>query len=222
MKTFAVAWILVFPFMPSALAAGDTPEKYARLLDRERDTVVRRDFVPNKTFTQGEVRLIRRDGAAVMQTVLYSSFLKYVVGEIGKKESSSWPPGREGHDDSVKYIDAVRNAQSRIEDRFKKRTDRRDGRRKMLIEFILTDKESIVAICEPELSEGKGDLRIVSAVPMTFLDLSRRYVTGNFYEIAKDALKLSAAEAKALLDPMLPREQGAKEGASGRFPMRKA
>lgn len=218
MKFTAAAFIALFFCVTPALAAGDPLEKYARLLDRERDEIVRKDFVPNKTLTQGEVRLIRRDGAAVMQTVLYSSFMERVVGEIGKKESSLWPPGRDGHEDSAKYIDAVRNARNLIEDRSRKRAGNRDRRRKMLIEFILTDKESIVAICEPDLVEKKGEVRIVSAVPITFLNLSRNYVTGNFYEIAKDALKLSDAEAKTLLDPMLPRGRGGKEKGVGTIP----
>jgi hypothetical protein len=206
MKMRVAAFALVFFCAPAALAVEKMQVKYAELLDRGRDRVTRSAFVPDEEQPQGEVRLIRRGGAAVMQTVLYSNFLKRVVAEIRKKELSSWPPDREGHKDSLKYIDAVLKTQSRIEDRFRERRNRLDRRRKMLIEFILSDNASIVALSEPELEEKSGRMRIVSARPMVLLELPRGYVRGNFYEIAVDALKLSPKEAKALLDPLLPGE----------------
>jgi len=191
-----------------ASAAVAPPAELAPLLDGARDRVVRAAFVPSDDQPQGEVRLIRRDGAAVMQTVLYTRFLKRVVAEIRAKELASWPPDRKGRGDALKYIDAVLEARSRIQERFPARKNRSDRRQRMLIEFILSDRASIVAISEPELEEENGHVRIVSKRPIAVLDLSRTYVRGDIYEIARDALKLGRMESRDLLEPLLPPESG--------------
>ncbi len=191
------------------------PAKPARLLDGARDNIVLSAFVPSDDQPQGEVRLVRRGGAAVMQTVLYTRFLKRVVAEIRKKELASWPPDREGHDDAKKYIDAILEARNRIQERFPGRRERGDRRQKMLIEFILSDKASIVAISEPELDEGDEHVRIVSKRPIVVLALSRTYVRGDIYEIARDALRLSRKESQDLLEPLLPPESAGDGETAG-------
>ena len=91
-----------------------------------------------------------------MQTVLHTRFLKRAVAEIRKKELACWPRDRKGHDDARRYIDAVVEARNRIQERFRARANRADRRQKMLIEFILSDTASLVAISEPELEEADG------------------------------------------------------------------
>jgi hypothetical protein len=190
-----------------AVAAEETPKaEYARLLDGSRDEVVRSEFVPSAEQPVGEVRLVRRGPAVVMQTVLYTSFLKRVVAEIRKKDVADWPARRHGHDDAMKYIEAIQSAQAGIQERYRRRENRGDRRQKMLIEFILSRNASIVAIAEPALSEADGHMRVVSRRQIAVLPLSRVYVRGNIYEIAWDALKLGRKESRDLLEPMLPRE----------------
>jgi len=139
----------------SAWAAdGKATTVYAQLLDDKRDEIVRSEFVPTEEQPVGEVRLIRRGQAVVMQTVLHTALLKRVVAEIRKKELASWPPERKGHGDAQEYIDAITTAQQRIQERYRQREDRGDRRQKMLIEFILSGRASIVAISEPELDRG--------------------------------------------------------------------
>lgn len=214
MRTRVVVFALFILHASAALAEVKPPAKYARLLDGAKDQVVRSAFVPDEENPQGEVRLIRRGAAAVMQTVLYSRFLKRVVAEIRKKELASWPPDRGGHEDALRYIGAVLEAQGRIQERYRERGNRGDRTRKMLIEFILSDTASIVVLSEPELEEENGHMRIASARPVAVLELSRAYVRGDFYEIGRDALRLKGREARNVLEPLLPRESGEMEGPS--------
>ena len=216
MKTrAAAAFALAVLLGLDASAEVTPPAKSARLFDGARDNVVLGAFVPSEDQPQGEVRLIRRGGAVVMQTVLHTRFLKRVVAEIRKKELASWPRDREGHDDALRYIDAVLESRNRIQERFPGRANRADRRQKMLIEFILSGNASLVAISEPELEEANGHMRVVSKRPIVVLELSRTYVRGDIYEIAWDALKLGQKESKDLLEPLLPPDSGGDAEASG-------
>jgi hypothetical protein len=208
------ALILAAIAAPAGAAEGKPPAAWARLLDGSRDVVVRAEFVPSGEQPVGEVRLVRRGSAVVMQTVLYTKFLKRVVAEIRKKEMAAWPPDRPGHDDAMKYVDAVQSAQAGIQERFRTREDRGDRSQRMLIEFILSGDASIVAIAEPALVEKGGRMRVASRRQIAVLPLSRAYVRGNIYEIAWDALKLGREDSWSLLEPMLPPESPAEPAPS--------
>ncbi len=205
--TRLLAVLIVGLFSLPAVAAEGTPRAdYARLLDGSQDEIVRSEFVPSEEQPVGEVRLVRRGPAVVMQTVLYTRLLKRVVAEIRKKDLADWPMSRHGHDDAMKYIEAIQSAQGAIQERFRRREHRGDRRQTMLIEFILSRNASFVAIAEPSLAEAGGHMRVVSTRQIAILPLSRVYVRGNFYEIAWDALKLDRKESRAILEPMLPPE----------------
>ncbi len=190
---FAALLVSAAPARP--LQAGTAPEtKYAALLDGARDEILRRAFVPSELLRQGEVRLVRRGDGAVMQTVISSAFLPRVVGGIRRKELASWPPERRGHDDSQRYIAALGKAASEARSP------------KLLIEFILTRRASIVVLYEPSLSGPEEEYRIASKRPIAVLELSRTYVRGDIYEIARDALRLDGKEAAKVLEAVLPGE----------------
>lgn len=104
----------------------------------------------------------------------------------------------------------------RIQRESRQRKNRAERRQKLLIEFILSGKSALVAVCEPELAVEEGHYRVTSKTPVAILELSRAYVRGYIHEIAWDALGLSNNKAKRLLDPMLPREPAAKEAAPAR------
>ncbi len=194
--------ILGVASLPAAAAEGTPTADYARLLDGARDEIVRSEFVPSALLPVGEVRLIRRGPAVVMQTVLDTKFLKRAVAEIRKKDEADWPASRRGHDDAMKYVEAIQAAQAGIQERSRGR----DRRLRMLIEFILSRDASIVAIAEPSLAEAGGHMRVVAKRQIAILPLSRNYVRGNIYEIAWDALKLDRKQSRNLLEPMLPPE----------------
>ena len=202
----AAVLVLAVLYGSAWAADGKAETAYAHLLDDKRDEIIRSEFVPTEEQSVGEVRLIRRGQAVVMQTVLHTALLKRVVAEIRKKELTSWPPERKGHSDAQEYIDAITTAQQRIQERYRQREDRGDRRQKMLIEFILSGRASIVAISEPELEEKSGHMRVISRRSIAILVLSRTYVRGGIYEIAWDALRLDRKESRKLLEPMLPPE----------------
>jgi len=104
----------------------------------------------------------------------------------------------------------------RIQRESRQRKNRAERRQKLLIEFILSGKSALVAVCEPELAVEEGHYRVTSKTPVAILELSRAYVRGYIHEIAWDALGLSNNKAKRLLEPMLPREPAAKEAAPAR------
>jgi hypothetical protein len=198
----AAVLVLGLHFAEAGRAEPDASTTFARLLDGGEDRIVRSAFVPSKTLRQGEVRLIRRGRAAVLQTVLSTRYLKRVIAEIRRKEAASWPEGRNGQTDSLRYVDALTRAQAGIQERYRGRGGRRQ---RLLIEFILSDGDSLVALSEPEIEEdGDGHFLVVSKRPVAVLPLSRTYVRGNFYEISRDALKLEGEEAVRILEPLLP------------------
>lgn len=211
-----VALFLCLLFAEAGQAETEAAKRYESIMDGSRDRIVRSASVPSDLLPQGEVRLLRRGEAVVMQTVLNSRYLKRVVSEIRTKESASWPADREGHADSLRYVAALTEGYDRIQRESRQRKNRAERRQKLLIEFILSGKTALVAVCEPELAQKEGHYRVTSKTPVAILDLSRAYVRGNIFEIALDALGLSKNEAKKLLDPMLPREPAGKEAAPAR------
>jgi hypothetical protein len=183
-----LAALLVLSGCGSTGWAGDLSSR----LDPSKDEVVRSAPVPSSWFPQAEVRLIRRGGAVVMQTVIASRLFQQVVREIRRKESSAWPPGRTGHEDSKRYVDALDRAYREVERRFREKDAPGDRRRKLLIEFVLSEDSSFVALLDPER-------RVLELLP-----LSRRYVRENMEEIAVDSLGWSRREAGEALKPLLP------------------
>lgn len=184
-------------------AQGDGSTRNAPFLNGKNDQIVRSAFVPSRWLPQGEVLLLRRGDAVVMQTVLFSSYLDRVVAEIRRKEQALWPPGRQGHADSERYLDALAAAREGIRrDAGQDRPGRQ--RQKLLIEFILSGRAALLALFEPDIEEKDGHYRVTAKRPISVLDLSPVYVRGNIYEIAWDALRMSREESEALLEPMLP------------------
>jgi hypothetical protein len=114
-----------------------------------------------------------------MQTVIVSWLFKRVVGEIRRKESSVWTPGRAEHGDSERYVDALERAYRTVEGRFRKQENRGDRRRKMLIEFILSEETAIVAFLDPDIEGDFGGFRIGRRELLEILPVSRHYVREN-------------------------------------------
>jgi hypothetical protein len=199
-------FLLFTALIPAAQADAGPAGKYDALLEGSKDEILRRAFVPSPDRRQGEVRLVRRGNAAVMQTVLSTAILRRVVGEIRKKELSSWPPERPGHADALRYIAALRQAGEEIQARSRKRKERGDRRQALAIEFILSEDASIVAFYEPALEETEEGFGIASKRLISILELSRAYVRGDIYEIAWDALKIKKEESAMVLDPLVPEE----------------
>ncbi len=106
--------VLVLPALLScalrALAASEPAALPAALLDASADRVVARTPVPDATRKVGEVQLIARGDAAVVQTLLRTKVLARVVAEIRKKEDANWPADAAGHGDMIRYQEALASA----------------------------------------------------------------------------------------------------------------
>jgi hypothetical protein len=196
--------------------AADAPtgepgwERHAALLEGSRDQLVRSARVPSDEQPQGEVRLLRRGAAVVMQTVIQSTVLRRVVAEIRRKELATWPEGSAGAADSRRYVEVLfEAARERGEDHPPPGAGEDEGggrRRGLLIEFILAERAALVALYEPQIAGGEPRFRLTGRRRLALLELSRAYVRGDLLEIAVDALQLSRQEAEGVLGPLLPPE----------------
>jgi hypothetical protein len=187
-----------------AAAAGPTAAQ-AALLDIARDVVVESTFVPSAQRPQGEVRIVRRGGRAVVQTILYTRVLKRVIGAISDKERRNWPAGAAGHADMERYVAALeefRRAAAARPDQAGAEVDRRV---QALIEFIDAPGDPLVAIGGVTLAatagqEGTaGAVRIGARATPALLSLSADYVRRNMALIVADAFSVDPGEAATRL-----------------------
>jgi len=186
-------------------AATDPTAGQTALLDIRSDVVVDRAFVPSARRPQGEVRIVRRGGHAVVQTLLYTRVLKRVVGAITDKERRNWPAGAAGHADMERYVaalEAFRRAAAERPDQAGPDVDRRV---RALVEFIDAPGEPLVAIGGVTL-EGTGGLeetaesvRIRARATPSVLTLSADYVRRNMALIVADAFSIKPGEAATRL-----------------------
>lgn len=169
------------------------------LLAAGAETVVATTPVPSPARRVGEVRLLRRDRVAVVQTVLDTALLPRVIAEIRTKEEANWPPGRPGHDDAVRYVTALEETGAALRRRQPKDPRRAHRRLHLLIEFALSDRQAAVAVSGWERDDA-GGLRRVE--PLVALPLSRDYVRANMRLIAADSFHVEGAALDALLAPL--------------------
>ncbi len=165
------------------------------------ETLIWRAPIPANPPYQGEVRLIRRDSALVMQTILNSKVLRHVVAAIQKKELRDWPEDREGWIDSRRYSDELYRVYESIQARAKKRK-RSDRYLNLLIEFILQERHSFVALYEPTLSKSGDQFSVQEKEVLKKMNTSRAYIYKNLQEIARDSFQLEEQEVLKLLQPM--------------------
>jgi hypothetical protein len=170
-------------------AAGPVP---LPAFDAATDRVVKRTVVPDDARRQGEVRLVTRGDATVVQTLLATKLLRRVVAEIRKKEERNWPAGGPGYDDMVRYVDAVAAAARELEEAHE------DERLRLLIEFVASaDREGIV-IGEFNGDEADGVLAPTSARVIATPAVGRVYVLRNMRLILADAFDLEEDEVDRL------------------------
>lgn len=209
MRLIAAAALLL-----SAAASARAEEPPARLrarLDARSDEVLARSPVPSAENPVGEVRLVRRGDADVVQTLLFTKLLARVVGEIRRKELANWPddPGRA---EALRYVEALAAAQQRLARELESRPPAADRRQKLWIEFVVAPGAAFVAIGTFELETRDGELRAAQREPIAFLEPSRAYVLGNARLIAADSFHAEGAALDALLAP-LAQLRGGSAGA---------
>lgn len=184
-----------------AAAAGAAPARDARLLDPANDELVARAFVPSPEQRVGEVRLVRRGDANVVQTLLYTKVASRAVAEIRRKERAGWPDGP-GRTDSLRYVEALEEVQRRLFREIAAKGPGADRRQQLWIEFVLAPRDAWVAIGSFEM-EGAGDsLRVTAREALATLAPARAYVRRNMALIAADAFGARGEALARLLAPL--------------------
>ena len=201
-----IAWLLV-ACLDVALASADpvVPVRLASLFDSSHDELVRQTFVPSQEEKVGEVRLLRRGQYEVVQTLLYTKVLARVVAEIRKKELAGWPDGP-GHDESLRYVEALESVRRTIWNRMPRDSKTADRRQKLWIEFVLAERTAAVAIGAFEMEDGiddaGGGVRVRAREPLVVLEPSRAYVHRNMRLIAADSFHVEEAALGAVLESL--------------------
>jgi hypothetical protein len=181
--------LLLLVCAAAANAEGVVPARLAPWLDASNDQLVNRAYVPSPERRVGEVRILRRGDATVVQTLLYSKVLSRVVGEIRKKELANWP----GSPDAAAYLEALARVQKTIWSRLPTNQRVADRRQKMWIEFVLSPGAALVGVGAFEMNEKDGEVRVVRREPLVVLEPSRDYVERNLRLIAADSFQVEDA-----------------------------
>lgn len=184
-----------------ARGAEGAPPLGAEWLDAAADRVVARSYVPSPERRVGEVRLIRRGEADVVQTLLYTKVLRRVVGEIRQKELANWPEGP-GSEDALRYVDALAAVREQLRGPASASEKGRDRRQRMWIEFVLAPRAALVACGAFEMEEQGGEVRVLRRETLALLEPSRDYVLRNMRLIAADAFHVEGDALGALLEPL--------------------
>jgi hypothetical protein len=188
--------VLVALLTPALVGAG-LASLPASLLDSSSDRIVARTVVPDKAPRVGEVRLVTRGEATVVQTLLATKVLARVVAEIRKKEERNWPRDAEGYADMRRYLDALEAAATDVRRRRDAATDG-DRRLRLLIEFVASEAASAVLFAEFAATEIDGAIQPTSRRPIATLALGRAYVFPNMRLILADAFQVPAADVGRL------------------------
>jgi hypothetical protein len=187
LRTGAAATVIVCMLACTHARAAAIPE-----FDAATDRVVKRKIVPNDARHQGEVRLVARGDAVVVQTLLETRVLKRVVAEIRKKEERNWPVGAAGHDDMVRYVDAVSAVAEQLA------AAHPDERQRLLIELVATADGGGIVVGEFEGEEAGGVIHPTSARTIATPQVGRAYLLRNMRLILADAFELDESEVDTL------------------------
>jgi hypothetical protein len=204
MKRSHAASLLLLCCAWAAAASAEplVPPRLAPLLDAAHDRIVQRTVVPSEEQKVGELRLVRRGAAEVVQTLLYTKVLGRVVGEIRRKELASWPADQPGHADALRYIETITAVQKQIWDRLPRTESTRDRRQKLVIEFVLSGSSALIAVGSFEMDETEGEVRVLRRELLVVLEPSRHYAERNMRLIVADSFHVGEAELGPLLEAM--------------------
>jgi hypothetical protein len=158
--------------LPDGSVASDRPE----LLDGSSDRILRRAFIPSDRNVHGEVRLIRRGEAWVLQTLIQSPQLRRGVQRMRKQELYSWPASEPGHEDSTRYLEDLEAAKDHAIAELEQRDDRSQRAQQMLIELILGPDAALWAFYEVATGHEGSEPVIGDKEPISVRPASRTYL----------------------------------------------
>jgi hypothetical protein len=167
-----------------ATAAQASP---GALNDATRDEVKATRAVPDSRRKVGEVRLLARGRAVVVQTLLSTKLLERVTGEIRKKEEDNWPAGDPSREAYLAALDRTREAIAKRDTG----ADWKERRRRLLIEFAADDENAVVFLGTYRTT---GDSPVIEREVMETLELPRSYVLRNMRLILADSFDLPESD----------------------------
>jgi hypothetical protein len=169
----------------------------AALLDAGGDRVLATAVVPDAVRKVGEVRLLARGDATVVQTLLATKALTRVVSEIRKKEEGNWPPGDAERDSMERYLSALFRAADALVAR-RDAGDDAERRLRLVIEFVAASGATGVLVGEFAGEEVDGHLQPTGRRPTETFALPRAYVMRNMRLILADAFHVAEADVGKL------------------------
>jgi len=191
------AALLATTLAAAPAASSAPPTLPAGLLDASADKVLSRIVVPDPSRRVGEVRLIARGGAVVVQTLLSTKVLARVVAEIHKKEEAAWPPGSATSADSRDYLEALDALLHDLETH-QPAVTWAERRRRMLIEFVADDSSAGVILGGWDGDDVDGALNPAERKAMKLLVPARQYVLRNMRLILIDSFHVADADLDRL------------------------
>jgi hypothetical protein len=175
-------------------AEGDVPPG---LLDATGDHVEARVVVPDAARRVGEVRLVTRGNATVVQTVLATKVLGRVVAEITQKELDNWPPDRPGVADRVRYVEALGLAARELE-AARAAAPGGERRLRLLIELGASPDASGLVLATFDPGDSDSPETLPGRRVLRSLVLGRDYVLRNMRLILADAFHLPESKVGTL------------------------
>jgi hypothetical protein len=205
-----------FPFFTAALvillAAEPLYAAANALDDASRDQVHATKVVPDPQRKVGEVKLLARGNAVVVQTLLSTKLLERVTSEIRKKEEGNWPAGDPSRE---AYLAALERTREAVEKR-DVGVDWKQRRRRLLIEFAADDANAAVFLGTFRFT-GEGSSTVEREVLET-LELPRSYVLRNMRLILADSFQVAESEVDSI-GPLGPASNAAApKGAASPAP----
>lgn len=185
MRFFTAALVILLAAVPLFAAA-------TALNEASRDEVKAAKVVPDPQRKVGEVRLLARGGAVVVQTLLSTKLLARVTSEIRKKEEGNWPAGDPSRE---AYLAALERTREALEKR-DVGVDWKERRRRLLIEFAADDAAATVFLGTFRFT-GEGSETVEREVLET-LELPRSYVLRNMRLILADSFKVPESEVDSI------------------------
>lgn len=172
------------------------------------ERVLRRTFVPTASRPQGEVRLVAREGSAVVQVLLWSRILRRVGTEISEKEENNWPdPSTEGGAASRRYREAVDESIEEVlgESEPSLTLDGRldpppPGKIGLLIELSSTSEGGAAAFFSADVEPTGSGFALVRSREIRRIELPAAYATENLRLVVADSFGIDEAEAAAAIE----------------------
>lgn len=157
-------------------------------------------LIPSPESIHGEVRLIRRENAACVQTLLHTPSFRKGIREIIARESEHWPEGKPGSEDSLRYRKELEQVKQTI-------LQETDANRKpgapytLLIEFRYQTGASRILFARAEVDwQPEETFRILSQSPLSELNVSDTYMSRAMRIITTAALTPDRKDVVALLE----------------------